>query len=156
MQINSTHATDRTSGGRDRAELRDAFDEVNKAKARIKELQAGQEKAREKSWAIASTVEEAQANLSKLQADEQRRLANAWAKDDGVEPSPVPAAEYALAEARAEMVRIKRVEKALASEIPKATYRLRDVQRAFYTELALVVVESSEYETLCQSHAQPP
>lgn len=140
------------ASSRDRGDLRHAIEAVTQAKARLAELERGQTSAREKSWAAAGDVETAQEHLAKLQADEKRRLASAFLASDTVEPSPVPAAEHALAQARQALEHIRKVEAALASEIPHAQSRLGDCQRAFLAELADAVCSSPEYESLRKAH----
>ena len=135
-----------------RADLGAALAAVRRAQAQLAELERGQERAREKSWACASQVEEAQAILAKLQADEQRRLASAFVQDDTITASPLPAAQHALEKAREELQRITRVEDAIAAEIPHAQSLLRDAQRNFQAELSEHVTESAEYDSLCQAH----
>lgn len=135
-----------------RADLSAALAALRRAQDQLAELERGQERAREKSWACASQVEEAQAHLAKLKVDEQRRLASSWVDDDTVVASPLPAAEHALAQAREERDRIQRVEDALAAEIPHAQSRLREAQRDFQAELSEFVTELPQYSSLCTMH----
>jgi len=135
-----------------RADLSAALAAVRKARSQLEELESGQERAREKSWAAAGDVETCQERLAKLQQDEQRRLASAYAQGESVDASPVPAADYALAEARKELKHIYKVESALAAEIPSAQSRLRDTQRNFQAELSQYVVNAPQYDSLCQAH----
>jgi hypothetical protein len=138
---------------RDRSDLlHDALAAVTEAKSQLQSLETGQERAREKSWAAASAVEEAQSHLNACKADERRRLASAWVADDTVDASPIPAAEHELTQARQALENIRKVEAAIASEIPVAQRHLRDVERAYLAELAEAITRSEEYQSLCQAH----
>ena len=142
----------RSTGGRDRVDLKEAIAALTRARAALAELERGAERAREQSWDLSGKVEEAQAHLATLQRSESSRLASAWVADDTVTASPIPAATHALTEARQALEDIHKVEAAIAQEIPVAQHLLNDMQRAFYAELADAVCSSPEYDALRRAH----